>query len=51
VCPTVPVYSRELRERAADELAGLAPESTLALLLLDYFRLRASARACQEASP
>lgn len=45
-CPKVPAYSPELRARAADELHQLAPESVLALLILDYFRLRAASRAC-----
>jgi len=50
-CPVPVRYSGELRARAADELRQLAPESALAVLILDYFRLRAAAKACVEASP
>lgn len=46
VCPPVVEYTRELRERAAEELARLPEGSMIAEMLSDYGVLREQARAC-----
>lgn len=50
-CPHVTPVSSELRQRAAEELERLPPESALATLMLDYVRLRAASRACANEAP
>jgi hypothetical protein len=45
-CPVPVVYAAATMGRAADELEALPPGSTLGVMLADYGRLRAAARAC-----
>lgn len=47
VCPTLFAYSPELQTRAANELEGLAPESALGRMMVDYGVNRAEIRACR----
>ncbi|PLL10125.1 hypothetical protein C0V75_22140 [Tabrizicola sp. TH137] len=46
-CPPVVEYGRELRARAAEELAGLPEGSVIVEMLSDYAVMRDQARACE----
>jgi hypothetical protein len=48
-CPVPVRYSQETMDAAADELVRLPADSTVALMMVHYFGLRAQALACQEA--
>ncbi len=48
-CPHVKEYSKELQEKAADELDALPDGSIVANVMMpDYGTLRAGARACRD---
>lgn len=47
VCPPVVEYSREVRARAAEELASLPERSAIAEMLADFSVTRDQARACR----
>ena len=46
-CPPVVEYGRELRARAAEELAGLTEGSVIVEMLSDYGVMRDQARTCR----
>jgi hypothetical protein len=49
VCPRLVDYSRAVQARAAEELKNLPAQSPLAVMLVDYGKLRDQVRACQKA--
>jgi hypothetical protein len=49
-CPSLPEYTPEQQDQAADELERMPPGSIIAdLFIPDYGRMRDGVRACQKA--
>jgi hypothetical protein len=49
-CPSLPIYSKELQEAAADEIDALPDGSVLGNIMMpDYGRMRAGVRECIKA--
>lgn len=50
VCPSLPVYSKELQVQAADELDAMPENSVIAgVFMPDYGKMRAGVRECIKA--
>jgi hypothetical protein len=51
VCPSLPVYSKELQLQAADELEALPPDGVVrGRMMPDYGTMRDEVRACRRGS-
>lgn len=51
-CPSLPEYTDQQQDQAADELDGMPDSSIIKQLFIpDYGRMRAGTRACQKGLP